>query len=315
VNPSKQQQMEADADRMIQELQTVDTEQTPVVGADADTQLVEQNTDQGAVSTESIASSEPDNTDELVRLRADLDKSEQRYRTLAGMIDKRNSENDSLRALVAQLTQSVEQLKTAQPQTPVAPLVSPADEEAFGSDLIDAMRRVARSELESVQGKLGADIERLHKQVDTVAEVTVQSAKDKFEDKLTFAVPDWREINLDDGFIAWLNEYGMLEALNTAYTNADLTRTAKYFTGYKKFTGTPVAPSVSAPAAKAEDFVAPGKSKATPQPREDSGKIWTPADVTKLYADQKSGKLTEGKFQALEADLFKAQSENRFTYG
>jgi hypothetical protein len=312
--------MEANADRMIQDLHTANNAEPVVESEAAVTPELVQPDDQGVSDAEIIADSSQSNG-ELDKLREDLNTSEQRYRTLTGMIEARNKENDSLRALVAQLTQSVEQLNlSAQAPAPAAPLVGSADEAAFGSDLIDVMRRVAKetatAELTKMQGKFGADIDKLNQQVNTVAEVTVQSAVDKFEGRLEREVPSWRGINLDPGFTAWLNEYGMLEPLNAAYGSMDLARTAKFFNGYQKFTGADAAQVKPSPAASAADFVAPGKSKATPTPVDtSSGKLWTASDVSRLYEDSRTGKISTEKFATLEADLFKAQAEGRFSHG
>lgn len=322
MNPSKLAEMEAEADRVIQDLHTANNAEPVVESEAANTpELVQPIDDQGVSDAKTIADSSANNG-ELDKLREELSTSEQRYRTLTGMIEARNRENDSLRALVAQLTQSVEQLKaSAQTQPAAAPLVSSADEEAFGGDLIDVMRRVAQEtaakELAKLKGEVGANIEQLNRQVNTVAEATVTSAVERFESKLDSAVPNWREINLEPGFTAWLNEYGMLEPLNAAYSNMDLAKTAKFFNGYLKFTGAArTAPVKPTTAASAANFVAPGKSKATPAPADTpTGKIWTAADINRLYEDHRTGRLTPEKFQSLEADLFKAQSEGRFTRG
>lgn len=317
MNPSKAQQMEADADRMIMELQTGNTEQAVESEAPTPPELVNDNTDQGAESAESVAAA-PQDTAELDRLKAELDKSDQRYRTLAGMIDKRNEENDSLRALVMQLTQSVEQLKQAPvQQANIAKPVSSADREAFGDDLVDmtfrASQETVTAEVAKLKEKFDADLDRIQRQMNTVAEATVQTAVDKFEGKLSDLVPDWRAINVDDGFINWLNEFGMMEVLNSAYSNMDLARTATYFNGYKKFTGAGTAQAKPQPAANLNDFIAPGKSKATPQQVDTaSGKQWTGADVTQMYEDKRTGKLSDDQFSQLEADLFSAQKEGRF---
>lgn len=319
MNPSRMQKLDAEADQLIQGQHT--EEGVPLAepavdaqpGAQAQTEQVEPNTDQGVPATEPAADIQTQDTGEIDRLTAELEKSEQRYKSLMGMINKRDSENDSLRQLVAQLTQKIDALSKPEQAPAKTQLVTDDDIKEFGVDMIDVVRRTAReiveAELGKLKGSVAGDIKQLTEQVNTVADVTVKTAQERFNDALTGQVADWESINIDPKFIAYLQENDWLEGLNAAYAAGDLANTAKFFLRYKSSLA-PVAPP--APAAKPDAFVAPGKSRSTPPPQSDGGRQWTPADINKLYDDQSRGKISEAEFNKLEADLFKAQREGRF---
>lgn len=318
MNPSSMQKLDAEADQLIQSQQTdgatPPAEPTSDVqpGAEAQTEQVEQNTDQGVVAQETAADDQTQNSGEINRLIAELEKSEQRYKSLMGMINKRDSENDSLRQLVAQLTQKLDSLPKAEPAPTKKSLVTDDDIKEYGVDMIDVVRRTAREivedELSKLKGSVAGDLRNLTEQVDSVAHATADTLQSRFHDALTGKVANWESINLDPKFVSYLQENDWLEGLNKAYAAGDLENTAKFFLRYTA----QMAPVPTAPTSNVDQFVAPGKSKAAPPPQADGGRHWTPADINKLYDDQSRGKISEAEFNKLEADLFKAQREGRF---
>lgn len=315
LQASRARKLDAEADEMIKaQAQTVKQEEAEpevaepeVAATSVEDSTVEQTTE---VKTEQPAGDvQPAavTVDEAAALRAQLAKSEQRYRSLQGMFDKSRDELDALRQMVKQLTEA-----QPKPEEKKAPkFVTEKDEEAYGSDMIDLIRRAAREIVESEFGTLDGKFAEVDKRVQQVGEVVHRSAADRFADDLTKSVPDWQEINLDPAFAEWLGKYG-LQALNTAYSSMDVSGTAKFFNDYKKLHApAEPAPVAAAPAKNLESLQAPGKAKATAQVQAPKGKIWTKAEISKLDADYRRGKITAERYAELDADLTKAYLEGR----
>ena len=137
---------------------------------------------------------------------------EHKYRTLQGKYD---AEVPRLHSQVKELLQKVDDLTQAleaKPQTPETPpepetYVTDADREAFGEDLLDVQRRVAKEvagQYERKIAKLESTIDSLTKRIDgtdnSVTELT-------FEQRLGRLVPDFDTINRDPEWFAWLDEH------------------------------------------------------------------------------------------------------------
>jgi hypothetical protein len=314
---------EAAADQMIADLNKPSVveivEADDIDGAQPDAGLTQ--VDEGTPSTD--AGAQPLDTPpvdsapagpELAALQAQvtelsekLDKADQRYRTLQGMFDARNQDNETLRTIIANFG--------SQPAAPTAPVsaVSEEDKKEFGEDLIDLIIRIVKEQV----APMLADVDT---RVRSVATVATKTAADKFDEDLAGLVPDWDVINTSPEFIAWLGTY-KAQALNAAYHAYDLDGTAQFFLDFKKLTAPEPAPAtnvveiVPAPAAPATDklahLAAPTKGKVTPIQAPVNGKIWTGADVTKLYQDHAAKRISNAEFATLEADLFEAQRTGR----
>lgn len=301
-------QQEAEADRMIADLTppVVDSGEPDVVDeAPADDAPTDaQNTDEGLPPVESVPSEPVDTEGELIaQLRAEIATSEQRYKTLQGMIKDRDRDISDLRLLVSTLSEA-----RATPAAEPAPIVTDKDTETFGPELIDLISRVVKQTvsplLHNVEGR-----------VDSVAKVATTAVGEIFDSELESLVPDWRAVNISDEFIAWLGKWN-LKALNEAYNARDLQGTAKFFNDFKA--SQQPAAAASAPAAPApvvdrlERLAGPAKGKSVPvAPDANRGKIWTPAEINKLYDDLDRKRISQTEFDKLEADMFKAQRDGR----
>jgi hypothetical protein len=133
---------------------------------------------------------------------------EHKYKTLRGKYD---AEVPRLHSQVKELMHKVdvltEQLNT-KPEEPPTPetYVTDADKEAFGEDLIDVQRRVAREvgvEYERKIAKLESVIEQLTSRLDGTDNSVSEMS---FEQRLSRLVPDFAAVNADPKWIAWLNE-------------------------------------------------------------------------------------------------------------
>jgi hypothetical protein len=240
---------------------------------------------------------------EVKELKDALSESEQRYRTLQGMIIAKDQDIAALRTTLAALGDR------EAPAAVEEPLVSDKDKETYGEELIDLIKRVTKQQVAPLMAEVDS-------RVQNVAQVATTSAMQRFEAELDKVVPDWLAINDSPEFVAWLGKYN-LKALNEAYGAMDIDGTAKFFKDFKSLTApapaaTAAPAPVVAPVDKLESLSAPAKSKVTPiNPDGNRGRIWTGADVSKLYKDHAAKRITHAEFEKLEADLFKAQTEGR----
>lgn len=270
-----------------------------------------------------VVNPEPVEPDALASLRAEIQTANQRWQVLQGMVNKKDSEIEQLRTLLAQLSQSAGKAPS-QPE-PQSKLVTEKDVEEFGVDMVDLIGRKATETVTPIVAQavaqLREEIARLEKSIGGVSEATSQIAADTFEDALTRAVPTWREINVDPEFISWLSEiegftgYTKLELLKDAYAAGDLPRTVRFFEAFsatKTAAPAPV-PQPTVPVKNAEKYVSPSKSKpqATPQSDTKETRIWDKASIQQLYEDRRTRRITAEEFDRLERDLFQAQRENR----
>lgn len=318
TNKELMKQRAEEADRMIAEIAAPQppVEESPVTNELAGATEAAQPTDaieatpedQGAeliATSQEPAVSEDELTalqSEVESLKTELSKSEQRYRTLQGMLNAREQDITELRKVIATLGEKPVAAE------PVADITN-EDKETYGEDLINLIKRVTKAQVAPLFNEVDS-------RVQSVAQVATTSAMQRFEADLAAAVPDWEDVNNSPEFVAWLGKYN-LKALNEAYNAMDLQGTAQFFLDFKKLSAPAPAPVAEKPAPapvvdKLEHLAAPTRSKVTPiNPDANRGRIWSRADVAQLYRDHAAKRISSAEFDKLEADLFKAQTEGR----
>jgi hypothetical protein len=248
---------------------------------------------------------------------------EQKYNTLNG---KYNAEVPRLHAQVKDLVSQLEQLKTqvnTKPEVKEAPvqverLVTDEDVEAFGSDLIEVQRKVAKEvamEFRKDLDLLKAENEKLKEQL---LKTGNQVGEFTFEQKLHRLVPDFVQVNEDPRWISWLDEVDPLlraprrTVAQEAFSRGDAEAVADYVGMFKSSLPKD---STSARQAEVQRQVQPTRSVATQQPVSQKGKTYTTREIetmfakaTKLHASQK---FEEAK--KLEAEIDAAYMEGRVT--
>ena len=250
---------------------------------------------------------------QLELLRKEVETANQRWKVLQGMIDKKEFENESMRALLAQMSQKAEKPADVSPTR----TVTREDEEAFGADHIDLARRIASDVFDQRITALNDKIARLEQSITGVGETVAKTAAETFDEALERRVPEWRATNVDPAFMAWLSEeeglsgHTRLDLLNTAYGASNLERTAKFFTAFRALNAKPATPAPKVD--NVTKLVSPGKSRSatTPAPAPANTDIWTKADIDRLYNDKRNGRITQAQFDEYERDLFAAQREGR----
>lgn len=270
----------------------------------------------------------------------EYNKLEQRYRTLQGM---HTADTSRYRGELSTAMQAIQDLedRVAAAERSAVPAYTPAkyitkeDEDEYG-DTLEMVRRAAREEAENTAGKreqaLLDRIAQLEKQfghvqntvlpkVEDLSQAQVDQVKAAFWGAINTQVPDWRAINDNEGFKAWLLAEDPItganrqQFLSQARNQYDATRVIRFFEEWKRTQagGQTPAPKNSANS-ELDRLVAPGASKGgtSTQPEK---KQWTGALVSAFYKDIHLGKYADraDERKKIEADIFQAQAEGRYT--
>lgn len=249
---------------------------------------------------------------------------QQKYRTLKGMYD---AEVPRLHTQVKELTKRLDQIQNAKPEPKPEvkepkqslKLVTDEDVKEFGADLIEVQRKVAREvamEFTDEIEVLRAQNEELRKQVSaTGAQVTESS----FEQRLYRKVPDFEQLNRDPKWIEWLNEIDpiirgpRMSVAQSAYERGDVDAVAHYVNLFRQ---TQAPTTVADKKRKEQELqIQPAKNSSANQSNQKQGKVYTDAEVGKMY--QRVAELTmRGDSTAatkLEAEIDAAFRDGRVT--
>jgi len=245
-----------------------------------------------------------------------LEEVVQKYRTLQGI---HRSKEEQIRQLEAEKAQLARQLEAAQkPQEKPADPLDPKDTEVFGEDLVDMVRRVTETLLGSVARRFDERLAALEQRLQGTSETVAKTAEEIFYDRLRELVPDYAELNVDEGFLSWLGEedpvYGVPRqaALTNAANALDVKRVANVFKAYKATIAPAPAPAPRAQTSPLDKQIAPSSGAAAPTKA--SGKqVYTVAQVQRFYRDLQSGAYQgrEAEAAQLEALFNDALAEGR----
>lgn len=166
---------------------------------------------------------------------------QKRFEVLQG---KYNAEvprfQEQVNSLVAQVRLLTEQLAAKTPAAETAPQMSAEEaldnlESEYGEAFTKAIdRRIDRRIGTVIDQRLQPFAEKVS-QVETVQAKTAQQL---FDEELSRTVPNWRTMDSDPGFLAWLDEIDeftgvpRLRLLRDAYHKGDVGRTATFFNRY-----------------------------------------------------------------------------------
>jgi len=257
----------------------------------------------------------------------------QRWRSLQGSYNATVRQKAELEQRVAQMENLLASLSAQQSAAPARTeqaqperLVSDQEADEYGES-IDVMRKVSREELIPVAQRL-AHIEGLLQQmqanvvpqVQAVAQRQQVSAEQQFWSDLTSYVPNWREVNDNDGFQSWLLDVDPLTGmarqtyLEEAQRSLDAHRVSAFFRTWLESTGqASVAQSAPATSSELEKQVTPGRSRGVGASTAKQPKTYSPDDIKKFFDDVRSGKYKgrEQERDRVERDIFAAQREGR----
>jgi hypothetical protein len=270
----------------------------------------------------------PDNTvsQETKPVEVPEEKWSHKYHTLKGMYDAEVPRlHSQVREMQAQINQliadkaAIEATKTV--EVPKAEsLITDEDKEAFGPDLIDLIERATDSKVASLrerEAQLMNEIKELKGQLGNVTERQVVSEKDRFLAGLAQQVPDWETLNVDPGFLEWLQQvdpvYGLPKnvALTNAYENGDVARVAAIFNTYKS-TLAPAAPKAKSNQQELQRQVAPTRTRSgTPPTSSESEQYFTNQDIEQFYSDWRRGLYDDAEAAVMEKQIHAAAAEGR----
>jgi len=230
---------------------------------------------------------------------------ELRYRNYKAGTDETihqlRQENAALRGEVASLKEQADAGKS-QPG-----FLSDEELEEYG-DLAGIIERVAKQMVER-------ELAPTRQKVESIAERSAETERERFEDGLTKRVKDWRVINEDPKFIAWLQEVDDFSGqqrttlIHNAAAQRDIERVAAFFAAFKEQPGgTP--PTRRDPRARE----LPGTHRGDSEPPASSQKrTYSNAEIRELYDQKRRGAYRgrDQEWRAIEADISAAVAEGR----
>lgn len=250
---------------------------------------------------------------------------EQRYRSLQGVFDRQAAE------LVA-LTAKVNAMAAPQPE-PKAPkpsVVTAADTEAFGGDLVDLIKRqateIAQELVGPTEAKLAealAENAKLKGQIEGVAGRQQKSDGDTYIAEFAKVIPHWETQNVDPAFLAWLAEADPVsgivrqEYMTKAVGDFNVKQTVALFKAWPGYAAAPSPvspPPPPAPPAPKPSVTPPStKVDATPTTPTSDAQVWTTSEIQSFYDDCGRGKYrgNEAEQARIEASIDAAVQSNR----
>lgn len=223
---------------------------------------------------------------------------------------KYNAEVPALRKQVSELEQQLAAAQQQQPasavqraQTAVADLTE-AEIQEFGPDLVNLIKRVAGSV--AGKGDSSDELQEIKSELNQMRDDRQQDAVARFWTVLEEQVPNYREINADPAFLAWLAEIDLLsgeqrqQLLARAQQTLDPYRVAVIFRSF----GTAAPKKQPIP----DELVQPRQTRAAaPEPA--AQRVWTRAEISQFYREKAS--MPAEQAAAIEADIFAAQTQGR----
>ena len=244
---------------------------------------------------------------------------EHKYNVLQG---KYNSDLTELRQeletqarTIANLNSLIVQLNSRQTEAPVEPTddgqpqtgheeLDPDKFTGYGAEMIDLVNLVR---------KQAEEISRLKGETNNLADRQVKTEAEKYYDALDLAVKEWRTINKDPNFLAWLKEPDGLSNIprqtnmTAAHNALDAVTVAKYFMAYKANGNqtpnpqtTPNIPPVTQQSNLLGQVVPAdtGETNVIKQP-EGQEVIVTRAEFNQAVQDKVKGKITDDQFKVI----------------
>ena len=254
------------------------------------------------------------------------DDFKQKYNTLRGKYD---AEVPRLHQQLKQLTDELGSIRkevTAKKEAPTKPkekvsLVTDADREEFGEDLLNVQRKVAQEVSQEYESRFEQQEKIIRDLQDKVAGTDKQVGEVGFSQRLVNLVPDFAQVDNDERWVAWLNEHDpMLRAprrvqAQAAFDSGDAEAIADYIKLWKStLAETPDEPEKPVRQAELEKQVAPNRSaNSVKTPTNQNGKYYSTRDMDNAWVKVRTLN-TRGKYDdaaKLEAELTAAYMENR----
>ncbi|MGB5047582.1 MAG: hypothetical protein WBO46_01495 [Caldilineaceae bacterium] len=241
----------------------------------------------------------------------------QRFDTVQGIL---NAEMPKLHLQLKEQSQTLKQLQEAKPSPePQSEPASSKDVEDFGADLVDMTRRVAadvvRGAIAQEVAKLRQEFGAMQEQVGQVSEQVAMSASDRFWAGVMSLVPDWKAVDADPQWVAFLDttpefaEDTYRELATKAIQKGDAAKIAKLVELWRGPQRADPAPQPSAQA-ELQRQVAPSTSRASSS-TPPAGKVWTGAEYKAAMDVRNVQRYGQKEADRMEAEANLAQAERR----
>jgi hypothetical protein len=272
------------------------------------------------------AKAEPESN--VVELKPQPEDWEQKYKSLQGHFDREvprlHTQNKELAQQLQELKSQIDSLSKPQQKTEVERLVTDKDEEAFGADLIDVQRRVAKEVMREYVTPLQAELKQRDDRIAQLESVLTRTQGDvtsmTFEQKLDRAIPDFAQINTDPKWIAWLDGVDSLTGeprrayAEYVYNQGNLDKVTQIVNLYKQQAGTTVKQAEQDQRqAELRKQVQPNRSASSTSTPNTGERVYTSAEADRLWDKvallNRKGNYDEAK--TLEADLSNAMVQGR----
>lgn len=232
--------------------------------------------------------------------------------------------HSQVRELTERLQAAVERLEKAEEskESEAQSRVTTADDEQFGQDLMDAVRRATQAEIARATKDIDKKVDAA---VKPVAEKLVQSDTDRFWSMVDAAVPDFDQVNTDSRWFQFLD--ARIPGTRSTYRNAAEAAVAAHdaaslieMIGLWKQQVAPATPSPQAqpqPDTRAQDElsrqVAPTSRRdaAQPQPQ---GRIWSAEEFSAAQDPRNRHHMTREDYEALVQESELALAEGRVKF-
>ena len=251
---------------------------------------------------------------------------EQRFRVMEG---KYKAEVPRLieqnRTLSEQLDRALAALETkAKEAQPDAKLVTDADIEAYGDDLVDMVRRAAREEFETLSEAFSAKLDRRFGDVaakaDRAEKQAVKSETDKFWETVYAAHPDFEAVNVDQRWDEFLNgnvpgtRLTRRAIANDALNRFDAGVVVEQLTAFKDSIGVgkPATPARAKPNLNSQ--VAPSSTRSSAPQAEGSQRVWTGKEYADALDHRNGQRMERAEYEALIAEAETALAEGRVRF-
>lgn len=239
---------------------------------------------------------------------------EHKFKVLQG---KYNTEVPRLNQQLRDLQQQHETLKAkinAQPaQKPVSTDDFATMREDYGEEFVKPFEALVAQ-----NASLVSQVEALQNQLQGLQGTQEKTAQDVFFDRLDAAVPNWEQVNADQGFHAWLREFDPIagltrqESLNEAEKQLNANRVIAIFSAYAKGKQQSQQNKETRRQDAIEQQLAPATNKAEPQTE---GKpVYALSDVKRWYEKAALTQLSSKKpqeYERLDREFTQAQAEGR----
>ena len=283
------------------------------------------NTEPEAVAEQpSLQLVETDKQETQVTSAPDVDW-EQRFKVIEGKyraeIPRMAEQNRELSERLEQALKALEDSSKPKPQE--SKLVTDADVEAFGSDLVDMVRRASREEFDGLSKKLVAELDKrfgaVAEQVQRTEKVVAKTAEDKFWDKVLSAHADFDAINEDPRWFTFLDSRiegsrftrrALAEDAIKAHDAVALNEQLAAF----KATVAPQAKPAAKPKPNLNSQVAPNTSNASTPSAEPTGRIWSGQEYAQALDHRNMQRMSREDYEALVAEAETAYMEGRVRF-